>query len=319
MDIIKEAKNVFNIEIEALEKTREALDDSFEKILLKIVNCTGKVILTGMGKSGHIASKIAATFSSLGTSAFFMHPAEALHGDLGMISENDIVIAISYSGESEEITRIIPNIKLIGATLISITGNKNSTLAKLSDITQTLPEFSEACYLGLAPTSSTTAVLCYGDALAVVASKIYEFNNADFGKFHPSGTLGKRLILKVKDLMSVGENNAIVEQDTLLEDAVVQLSKKGLGIVSVVDQLGNLVGVITDGDLRRQMEKKANIYKLHVKDVMSKNPVVVSKDILAVEALKILKDCNISSMPVCEDNKVIGTVRIQDIISVGIV
>ena len=173
--------------------------------------------------------------------------------------------------------------------------------------------------MGLAPTSSTTAVLCYGDALAVVASKIYEFNNADFGKFHPSGTLGKRLILKVKDLMSVGENNAIVEQDTLLEDAVVQLSKKGLGIVSVVDQLGNLVGVITDGDLRRQMEKKANIYKLHVKDVMSKNPVVVSKDILAVEALKILKDCNISSMPVCEDNKVIGTVRIQDIISVGIV
>lgn len=209
----------------------------FEKIVLKIVNCTGKVILTGMGKSGHIASKIAATFSSLGTSAFFMHPAEALHGDLGMISENDIVIAISYSGESEEITRIIPNIKLIGATLISITGNKNSTLANSSDITQTLPEFSEACYLGLAPTSSTTAVLCYGDALAVVASKIYGFNNADFGKFHPSGTLGKRLILKVKDLMSVDENNAIIEQDNLLDEAVVQLSKKGLGIVSVVDEM----------------------------------------------------------------------------------
>lgn len=157
-----------------------------------------------------------------------MHPAEALHGDLGMISENDIVIAISYSGESEEITRIIPNIKLIGATLISITGNKNSTLANSSDITQTLPEFSEACYLGLAPTSSTTAVLCYGDALAVVASKIYGFNNADFGKFHPSGTLGKRLILKVKDLMSVDENNAIIEQDNLLDEAVVQLSKKDL-------------------------------------------------------------------------------------------
>lgn len=319
MDIINEAKNVFNNEIEALEKTKEALGDNFEKIVLKIVNCTGKVILTGMGKSGHIASKIAATFSSLGTSAFFMHPAEALHGDLGMISENDIVIAISYSGESEEITRIIPNIKLIGATLISITGNKNSTLANSSDITQTLPEFSEACYLGLAPTSSTTAVLCYGDALAVVASKIYGFNNADFGKFHPSGTLGKRLILKVKDLMSVDENNAIIEQDNLLDEAVVQLSKKGLGIVSVVDENGNLTGVITDGDLRRQLEKRASIYELKVKDVMSCNPFLTQPDVLAVDALNILKKNNISGMPVCIGKKVVGAIRIQDIINAGII
>lgn len=319
MDIINEAKNVFNIEIEALEKTKEALGDNFEKIVLKIVNCTGKVILTGMGKSGHIASKIAATFSSLGTSAFFMHPAEALHGDLGMISENDIVIAISYSGESEEITRIIPNIKLIGATLISITGNKNSTLANSSDITQTLPEFSEACYLGLAPTSSTTAVLCYGDALAVVASKIYGFNNADFGKFHPSGTLGKRLILKVKDLMSVDENNAIIEQDNLLDEAVVQLSKKGLGIVSVVDENGNLTGVITDGDLRRQLEKRASIYELKVKDVMRCNPFLTQPDVLAVDALNILKKNNISGMPVCIGKKVVGAIRIQDIINAGII
>lgn len=319
MDIINEAKNVFNIEIEALEKTKEALGDNFEKIVLKIVNCTGKVILTGMGKSGHIASKIAATFSSLGTSAFFMHPAEALHGDLGMISENDIVIAISYSGESEEITRIIPNIKLIGATLISITGNKNSTLANSSDITQTLPEFSEACYLGLAPTSSTTAVLCYGDALAVVASKIYGFNNADFGKFHPSGTLGKRLILKVKDLMSVDENNAIIEQDNLLDEAVVQLSKKGLGIVSVVDENGNLTGVITDGDLRRQLEKRASIYELKVKDVMSCNLFLTQPDVLAVDALNILKKNNISGMPVCIGKKVVGAIRIQDIINAGII
>lgn len=319
MDIINEAKNVFNIEIEALEKTKEALGDNFEKIVLKIVNCTGKVILTGMGKSGHIASKIAATFSSLGTSAFFMHPAEALHGDLGMISENDIVIAISYSGESEEITRIIPNIKLIGATLISITGNKNSTLANSSDITQTLPEFSEACYLGLAPTSSTTAVLCYGDALAVVASKIYGFNNADFGKFHPSGTLGKRLILKVKDLMSVDENNVIIEQDNLLDEAVVQLSKKGLGIVSVVDENGNLTGVITDGDLRRQLEKRASIYELKVKDVMSCNPFLTQPDVLAVDALNILKKNNISGMPVCIGKKVVGAIRIQDIINAGII
>lgn len=319
MDIIKEARNVFDIEIEALEKTKATLDYNFEKILLMIVNCTGKVVLTGMGKSGHIASKIAATFSSLGTPAFFMHPAEALHGDLGMISENDIVIAISYSGESEEVTRLIPSIKLIGATLISVTGNENSTLAKMSDITQTLPEFSEACYLGLAPTSSTTTVLCYGDALAVVASKMYGFNNADFGKFHPSGILGKRLILKVKDLMSTGENNAVIGREALLEEAVVQLSKKGLGIVSVVDESGNLTGVITDGDLRRQMEKKASIYELKVNDVMSRDPVVIGPDILAVEALNMLKKNNISGMPVCIDNKVIGTIRIQDIINAGII
>ena len=289
MDIINQAKNVFDIEIEALEKTKSALDYNFEKILLMVVNCTGKVVLTGMGKSGHIASKIAATFSSLGTPAFFMHPAEALHGDLGMISANDIVIAISYSGESEEVTRLIPSIKLIGATLISITGNENSTLAKLSDMTQTLPEFSEACYLGLAPTSSTTAVLCYGDALAVVASEIYGFDNTDFGKFHPSGTLGKRLILKVKDLMSTGENNAVIGQGASLDEAVIQLSKKGLGIVSVVDESGNLTGVITDGDLRQQIEKKASIYELKVNDVMSHNPVVIGPDILAVEALNMLK------------------------------
>lgn len=319
MDIINQAKNVFDIEIEALEKTKSALDYNFEKILLMVVNCTGKVVLTGMGKSGHIASKIAATFSSLGTPAFFMHPAEALHGDLGMISANDIVIAISYSGESEEVTRLIPSIKLIGATLISITGNGNSTLAKLSDMTQTLPEFSEACYLGLAPTSSTTAVLCYGDALAVVASEIYGFDNTDFGKFHPSGTLGKRLILKVKDLMSTGENNAVIGQGASLDEAVIQLSKKGLGIVSVVDESGNLTGVITDGDLRRQIEKKASIYELKVNDVMSHNPVVIGPDILAVEALNMLKKNNISGMPVCVDKKVVGTIRIQDIINAGII
>lgn len=319
MDNILEAKNVFNVEIEALKKTRDALDNNFEKILLTVVNCTGKVILTGMGKSGHIASKIAATFSSLGTSAFFMHPAEAMHGDLGMISENDVVIAISYSGESEEITRIIPSIKFIGATLISITGNEHSTLAKMSDITQTLPEFSEACNLGLAPTSSTTAVLCYGDALAVVASKIYGFSDADFGKFHPSGSLGRKLILRVSDLMSTGEDNAVIGQEALLDEAVIQLSKKGLGIVSIVDDSNSLIGVITDGDLRRQMEKKTSIYELKVKEVMSCNPFVVNPNMLAVEALNMLRKNNISGMPVCIDKKVVGTIRIQDIINAGII
>lgn len=256
MDKLAEGKRVFDIEIEALEKTRDALDETFVKILDLVTECTGKVILTGMGKPGHIAKKLAATFASLGTPAFCLHPAEAMHGDLGMIAENDVVIAISYSGESDEIVKILPNIKMIGATLVAITGNEKSTLAQAADITQVLPKFDEACYLGLAPTSSTTAVLCYGDALAVVASGIYGFKNADFGKFHPAGSLGKKLILKVDDLMSKEEKNAVIEEKATLKDAIIELSKKGLGVVSIVDQDKKLLGVITDGDLRRQLEKR---------------------------------------------------------------
>lgn len=319
MDKLAEGKRVFNIEINALEKTRDALDDTFVKILDMVTNCSGKVIITGMGKPGHIAAKLAATFASLGTPAFRLHPAEAMHGDLGMVSQNDIVIAISFSGESDEIVRILPNIKMIGATLIGITGNLNSTLAQVADIVQVLPKFEEACYLGLAPTSSTTSVLCYGDALAVVASGVYGFENSDFGKFHPAGSLGKKLILKVSDLMASKGDNARVCEDTTLKDAIVELSKKGLGIVSIVDNNNELLGVITDGDLRRQLEKGADIYSLHVKDIMTKSPTTIVSNKLAVDAMNVLKSKNISCMPVLEDEKLVGTIRLQDIVGVGIV
>lgn len=196
MDRLAEGKRVFDIEIEALQKTRDALDETYVQILDLITNCSGKVIVTGMGKPGHIAAKLAATFASLGTPAFRLHPAEAMHGDLGMVSPNDVVIAISFSGESDEIVRILPNIKLIGATLIALTGNPSSTLAKAADVVQVLPKFEEACYLGLAPTSSTTAALCYGDSLAVVASGVYGFKDENYAMFHPAGSLGKKLILK---------------------------------------------------------------------------------------------------------------------------
>lgn len=314
-----EAKKVFDTEITALEKTRDALDDTFLQILDLIVNCKGKVIITGMGKPGHIAAKLAATFSSLGTPSFRLHPAEAMHGDLGMVSSNDIVIAISFSGESDEIVKILPNIKMIGATLVGITGNPNSTLAKASDVVQVLPKFEEACYLGLAPTSSTTAVLCYGDALAVVASGIYGFKDADFGKFHPAGSLGKKLILKVDDLMAKKEKNAKVHISVPLKDAIIELSKKGLGAVSVVEDEDKLAGIITDGDLRRQLEKGADIYNMKVEDIMSKKPLTISRDKLAVEALRTMKDKNISCLVVCEEGKAVGTIRLQDIIGVGIV
>ncbi|WP_373132280.1 SIS domain-containing protein [Clostridium sp. M62/1] len=318
MDKLSEGKRVFNIEIEALQKTRDALDDTFVQILDLVVNCKGKVIVTGMGKSGHIASKIAATFASLGSSSFYLHPAEAMHGDLGMISSNDVVIAISYSGESDEIVKILPNIKMIGATLVGITGNGTSTLASTSDITQVLPNFNEACYLGLAPTSSTTAVLCYGDALAVVASGIYGFKDSDFGKFHPAGSLGKKLIITVDDLMAKDADNAIVKNNSTLTEAIVELSKKGLGIVSIVDNDNILKGVITDGDLRRQLEKGVDIYSLTVNDIMSKNPITIECGKLAVVALNTMREKNISCMPVVKSRKIVGTIRMHTIIDKGI-
>ncbi len=319
MDRLAEGKRVFDIEIAALEKTRDALGDTYLQILDLITNCEGKVIITGMGKPGHIAAKLAATFASLGTPAFRLHPAEAMHGDLGMVSTNDVVIAISFSGESDEIVRILPNIKMIGAKLVGLTGNPNSTLAKASDVVQVLPKFEEACYLGLAPTSSTTAVLCYGDSLAVVASGVYGFKDSNYALFHPAGSLGKKLILKVNDLMAKGDKNAKVHVNVPLKDAIIELSKKGLGVVTVVDDNDQILGIITDGDLRRQLEKGVDVYSLKVEDIMSKNPSSVSKEMLAVEALKILKERNISCLLVAEEGKAEGAIRLQDIIGVGIV
>lgn len=318
-NILDEGKNVFNTEILALEKTRDALDQTFVNIVKLITKCEGKVIVTGMGKPGHIAAKLAATFASLGTPSFHLHPAEAMHGDLGMVAPNDIVIAISYSGESDEIVKILPNIKMIGAILIGITGNGESTLAHASDYVQVLPKFDEACYLGLAPTSSTTSVLCYGDALAVVASGIYGFRDIDFGKYHPAGSLGKRIILKVKDLMNSGANNAIIKENSDLKDAIVELSRKGLGVVCIVDEDEQLKGIITDGDLRRQLEKGADIYNLNVSEVMNKNPITITENQLAVDALNIMRNNNITCIPVVKDNILVGTLRLQTIISIGIV
>lgn len=319
MDILYEAKRVFEIEIRAMEITREQLGEKFEIILDKVVKCKGKVIMVGMGKSGHIARKIAATFSSLGTSSFYLNPAEAMHGDLGMISKQDIVIMLSHSGESNEMIQILPVIKLIGAEIVAITGNEDSTLAKHANVVETMPHFQEACHLGLAPTSSTTAMLCYGDALAVVASQTYGFKDVDFAKYHPAGALGKRIIYKVDDLMSRGENNAVVGLNAHLKEAIMMLTTKKLGLVTVIDDKGEIAGVITTGDLGRQLEKGVDVYKLNVKDIMTVTPVTVSQGSLAVEALNIMKRYNIYSLPVMKDKKPIGTISMQMIIGIGIV
>lgn len=319
MDIIAEGKHVFDVEITALEHTRDVLDSTFICILNLITKCKGKVVVTGIGKSGHIAAKMAATFASLGTSSFYLNPGEAMHGDLGMVSSDDVIIAISYSGESDEIVRILPNIKMIGATLVGITGNANSSLAQASNVVQVLPRMKEACYLGLAPTSSTTSVLCYGDALAVVASGIYGFKDADFGMYHPAGSLGKKLILKVRDLMAKDDNNAKVHVSLPLKDAIIELSKKGLGCVSIVNDDGMLRGIITDGDLRRQLERGANVYSMKVEEVMTSTPKVIAEHRLAIEALNMMKEVNVTCLPVVRNGKSVGTIRMQDIMGAGII
>ena len=318
-EVIAEGKKLFDTEIEALEITKNALDESFVKIVELIVSCTGKVVITGMGKPGHIGTKIAATMSSLGTPSFFLHPAEAQHGDLGMLRSDDVVIAISFSGESEEVTKLIPSLKAIGVPLAGISGNRESTLIKNSDYSFVFPYFKEACPMNLAPTSSTTAALAFGDALAVCASVIYGFNEKNFALFHPAGSLGKKLLYTVGDIMHTGESNPVVGCDAMLRDAIIVMSKKALGIVNISEN-GKLNGVFTDGDLRRALSNEnIDVYKADIKSLMSVNPIKVPSDMLAIEALKLMNDKNISALPVVDDGRLVGTVRINDITNIGIV
>ena len=317
---IEMGRKVFDTEIEALVQMRNHLDSTFEEIVSLISDCDGKIILTGMGKPGHVAAKIAATFSSLGTPAFYLHPAEAMHGDLGMVSANDIVIAISYSGESDEVISILPGIKFIGAKIIAITKNVNSTLAQYADVVQELPSFEEACNLGLAPTSSTTVELCYGDALAIAISRRYGFGEQDFGRLHPAGALGKKLLYKVSDIMSVGDDVPKVRDDAMLEEAIEELTRGRLSIVSIVDESDRLKGILTDADLRRLIKAHADIYSILIRDVMNLTPFVFHADDLAVEALDYMrkKSCNV--LPIIDSEmKLIGTIHMQQIVRAGIV
>lgn len=319
-DVIKEAGSVFDKEILALEKTKAALDESFREILMLLVNCTGKVIVTGIGKPGHIDSKIAATLASLGTPAFYLHPAEALHGDLGMVQESDVVLITSYSGESEEVIRLLPTLHEIGCATVAITGNGRSTLARECAYRFVLPPFEEACYMHLAPTSSTTALLVLGDALAVVASRMRNFTEKDFGLNHPAGALGKKLLVKVSDLMYTGERNAVVVRGSTLRSAIVEMSSKGLSMVTVTDEEGRLAGIITDGDLRRMLERGVDVYRENVDAVMTASPKWIDQREMAVNALQIMNNFRITGMPVLNgQGRVSGSILMQDIIKAGIV
>lgn len=318
---IERAKNVFDIEIETLIDIKNSLDNSFQKFVDIIYNSSGKVIITGMGKSGHIGQKIAATMASLGTPSFFVHPGEAAHGDLGMIEKKDIVLMISNSGETQEVLQLLPSIRKIGAKILSITSNENSTLAKNSDYTAVIKVKKEACIMNIAPTSSTTAVLVYGDALAICLSEMKNFDKNKFGIFHPKGTIGKRLLLKVSDLMSSGNNNPVVKLNDSIYDVLKIMNEKSFGLVNIIDDDMNLKGIITSGDLIRAIEKDNNIFQKKAYEIMNENPITINEDLLAVTAIRKIQSSNnkLIVLPVVNsDYKSVGTLSVNKLIKENI-
>lgn len=306
------AKDAMASEAAAIGEVAASLNQDFVAAADMILRCTGRVIVTGMGKSGHIASKIAATMASTGTPAFFVHPAEAAHGDLGMIMDGDVVLALSNSGESDEILAIIPALKRKNTTLICITSKPHSSMAKHADIHITSAVSHEACPLGLAPTSSTTAVLALGDALAIVLLNARQFTPDDFALSHPAGSLGRRLLLTVGDLMRSGNELPFVLEQTPLKTAVIRMSEKGLGLLGITDVSGSLKGILTDGDLRRLFETRDYFADLTVNDVMKSNPVMIYPEKLASEALKLMQERNINGLLVCDHNhQLIGALNMN--------
>jgi len=319
-----QAKRVLKIEAEAVASLIERIDERFEQAVEMILDCKGRVVVTGMGKSGLIGKKIAATLASTGTPALFLHPAEGIHGDLGMVTRGDTVIALSNSGETEEIARMLPSLKRLGIKLIALTGNTDSTLAKNSDVVINVGVKEEACPLGLAPTASTTATLAMGDAIAVALLDKRGFREEDFACFHPGGTLGKRLLLRVRDLMHIGDAIPAVSESTLIKDAIYEISSKKMGVTSVLDGAGKLVGVISDGDLRRWMERteKAgeNLLAKTAKDIMTKNPKVTNREALAAEAVAIMERNSITCLIVTDrDAKPEGVIHLHDLLKAGVV
>ncbi|MGE4357353.1 MAG: SIS domain-containing protein [Candidatus Omnitrophota bacterium] len=317
---LQKAKKVFQIEAKAILDLSHRLDKNFLKAVALVSECKGKVVLTGMGKAGIIAQKISATLSSLGTPSLWLHPAEALHGDLGRVTQADIVIAISTSGETEELTKLLPLLKKIGAKLIAFTGNLKSNLARHADVVLDVSVEKEACPFGLAPTASTTAMLAMGDALAVAVLEKKGFKKENFALLHPGGTLGKRLLLKVEDIMRKGEANPVVNEDTRVKDVLLAITRARAGSATVIDKNKKICGIFTDGDLRRHIETDPRILEKKVKEVMTTSPKTIKKGSLAEEALKILREYKIDEIPVVDEkNHPLGLVDVQDLLKAGIV
>jgi arabinose-5-phosphate isomerase len=317
-DYIATAKRVLDIEKQAIENLGQYLDENFTKACQLIQSCQGKVIVTGMGKSGHIGKKIAATLASTGTPAFFVHPGEASHGDLGMITSGDIVIAISNSGESSEILALYPVLQRLHVTVIALTGHPGSSMATGASVHINISVEREACPLGLAPTSSSTATLVMGDAMAVALLDARGFTADDFALSHPGGTLGKKLLLGVADIMVKGDSIPLVNADQTIRETLLEISEKGLGMAGVVDAQGKLIGLFTDGDLRRILDGRVDIHETHIGDVMTICPKVVSADWLAFDALKLMREKAIGGLIVVEDNRPIGAFNMHTLLQAGV-
>lgn len=315
------AKKVLRIEAEAVAALADKLDGEFEKAVDLVFRSSGRVVVTGMGKSGIVGKKIAATLASTGTPAFFLHPAEASHGDLGMVTSDDAVIAISNSGETEELVSIVPFLKRFGVRLIAMTGNRQSTLARAADVHLDVSVREEACPLGIVPTASTTAALAMGDALAVALLTRRGFREEDFASFHPSGSLGKKLLIRVADLMHTGADIPVVKPDAPLIEAVMEISSKRLGITLVADDDGRLAGVITDGDVRRGLQKWGKEFlERKTDEVMSKTPKTIAEEALAAKALALMEQHSITVLVVADEmQRARGILHLHDILKKGIV
>lgn len=313
-------EEVLRIEAKAITDQLANLDESFNKACELLLACKGRVVVIGMGKSGHIGGKIAATMASTGTPAFFVHPGEASHGDLGMITPSDVVLALSYSGETGEILGLLPVIKRLGVPLISMTGNAASALAANSTVHIRVTIEKEACPLGLAPTASTTASLAMGDALAISLLTARGFEKDDFALSHPGGSLGRRLLLRVDDIMHKGEELPVVPEKTLISDALLEMTRSRLGMTTVLTADGELAGIYTDGDLRRTLEAQVDVHQTEISKVMTRNCTTVKQGVLAFEALKVMEDNKINGLIIMnENNKPVGAINMYDLLKAGVV
>lgn len=318
MNTLSRARQVLNIEARAISRLK--LDKNFTTAVSMALRCNGRVVVTGMGKAGIIGQKLSATLSSTGTPSLFLHSAEAIHGDLGRVTKDDVVIILSNSGETEEIRKLLPILKKIGCKVIGITGNTKSALAKYSDAVLNVNVEKEACPLGLAPTASTTAMLAMSDALAVCLLEQKGFKEKDFAFFHPGGALGRRLLLKAEDIMRTGRDNPIVHEDLKVSKVLLKITQARAGSATVVDGRGRLKGIFTDGDLRRHLEADADLPRRKIKEVMTKNPTVIRKDMLAAEAMRILREKKIDEVPVVDKNRrPVGLLDVQDLLKAGVV
>lgn len=313
---LEEARKALKIEADAVLELIKTVNDNFQKVMETIILCDGRIIFTGVGKTGLVAKKLAATFSSTGTSAFFVHAGEALHGDLGMIKREDIVIAVSNSGETDEVLDLIPSIRRIGAKLIALTGSDSSTLADYSDMILEASIENEACPNDLAPTASTTAAIALGDSLAIALSKYHGFKPEDFAIYHPGGSLGRKLLTKVSDIIKIREENPMIKNDKSVREALFLMTESHMGSVSIVDDEGIFKGIITDGDIRRLLEKSIDFIEKPVKEFMTENPVTVAPNKLAAEALNIMEKKEVNVLPVVENNKPIATINLQDVLRI---